>query len=93
MLKMTHESDAAAVARQLHPCPLPQALFAPDILLSAVQAAVSAGGAAAPKRPSSKPFLAFMEGLSSLHCVAQSGVISLDVERVYPLGPCNDSLR
>ncbi len=85
--------DAAAVARQPHPCPLPQALFAPDILLPPQQAAALAGGAAPPKRLPSKPFLAFMEGLSALQCVSQSGVVSLDIERIFPLGPCNDSLR
>lgn len=85
--------DAAAVARQPHPCPLPQALFAPDILLPPQQAAALAGGAAPPKRSPSKPFLAFMEGLSALQCVSQSGVVSLDIERIFPLGPCNDSLR
>ena len=85
--------DAAAVARQPHPCPLPQALFAPDILLPPQQAAALAGGAAPPKRPPSKPFLAFMEGLGALQCVSQSGVVPLDIERIFPLGPCNDSLR
>ena len=85
--------DAAAVARQPHPFPLPQALFAPDILLPPQQAAALAGGAAPPKRLPSKPFLAFMEGLSALQCVSQSGVVSLDIERIFPLGPCNDSLR
>ncbi len=85
--------DVAAVARQPHPCPLPQALFAPDIVLPPQQAAALTGGAAPSKRPSSRPFLAFMEGLSALQCVSQSGVISLDIERIFPLGPCNDSLR
>jgi hypothetical protein len=85
--------DAALLARRSHPCPLPQALFAPDILLSPQQAAALAGGAAPPKRQPSKPFLAFMDGLSALQCVSLSGVVALDIERIFPLGPCNDSLR
>jgi hypothetical protein len=85
--------DAAALARQTHPYPLPQALFAPDITLPPQQAAALAGGAAPPKRQLTKPFQAFMEGLSALQCVSQSGVVSLDIERIFPLGPCNDSLR
>ncbi len=85
--------DAAALARQSHPCPLPQALFAPDIVLPPQQAAALAGGAAPLKRQQTKPFLAFMEGLGALQCVSQSGVVSLDIERIFPLGPCNDSLR
>ncbi len=85
--------DAAILARQSHPCPLPQALFAPDILLPPQQAAALAGGAAPPKRQPSKPFVAFMDGLSALQCVSLSGVVALDIERIFPLGPCNDSLR
>jgi hypothetical protein len=85
--------DAAALARQAHPYPLPQALFAPDITLPPQQAAALSGGAAPPKRQLSKPFQAFMEGLSALQCVSLSGVVSLDIERIFPLGPCNDSLR
>jgi hypothetical protein len=85
--------DAAAVARQLHPHPLPQALFAPDIILPPQQAAALAGGSAPPKRQPTKPFISFMEGLNALQCVSQSGVQSLDIERIFPLGPCNDSLR
>ena len=85
--------DAAAVARQMHPYPLPQALFAPDIILPPQQAASLSGGSALPKRQPTKPFLSFMEGLNALQCVSQSGVQSLDIERIFPLGPCNDSLR
>jgi hypothetical protein len=85
--------DVASVARQLHPCPLPQALFAPDIILPPQQAAALAGGSAPPKRQPTKPFISFMDGLNALQCVSQSGVQSLDIERIFPLGPCNDSLR
>jgi hypothetical protein len=85
--------DAAAVARQLHPHPLPQALFAPDIILPPQQAAALAGGSAPTKRQPTKPFISFMDGLNALQCVSQSGVQSLDIERIFPLGPCNDSLR